>query len=446
MFREEFDTIIVGAGPAGSTTATLLARAGYKVLLLDREEFPRAKPCGDCLSAGATRILHDLGVLPRIEAESPARLEGWRIVAPGGNHFYRAFASLAPAIPSSETALAIPRERLDRILLDAARRAGAEVRTGVRVVDLTRNGAGAVTGVSVRVAGREPRTLRARLVVGADGLRSIVARRLELLRRLPRLRKVSLTAHLTGIGMANTIGMGSASDAPTASGAPGRYGELHLAPGACVGLAPVHVPARPGEAALHNLTLVVDGDRFARSIARAGTAPFFRAMLLRFPRLRERLPDLGAATDPLPCRLLASGPFDWPTRTVVADGAALVGDAAGYYDPFTGQGIYQGIASALILAEEATAALGAHRRPPALRRYARRRADLIRGPRLVQHLIEAVVSRPALADFAITRLARAPAAAGALIAITGDLRPARSLLSPGVAMDLLRSSARTESR
>lgn len=431
---EQFDTIVVGAGPAGSATALLLARAGHQVLLLDRQEFPRAKACGDCLSAGATRLLHDLGVLPRIEAERPARLEGWRIVAPGGQELYRDFTALAPAVPFSDTALALPRERLDKILLDAARRAGAQVRTGVRVVDLIREGDGDVAGVRALTTGRESRALRARLVVGADGLRSSIARRLDLVRRLPRLRKVSLTAHLTGIN-----GLGP-------------RGELHLAHGACVGLAPVHDPPRAGQATLYNLTLVVDGDRFARAIARAGTSSFFRAMLQRFPHLRERLPDLGPESDPLPFPLLASGPFDWPTRTPIMPGAALVGDAAGYYDPFTGQGIYQGLASALILAEEADAALRGTSRgatcrgAPLLRRYARRRTELLRGARLVQQLVEAVISRPALADFAITHLGRAPSAAGALLAITGDLRPARSLLSPGIALDLLRSSARTGTR
>lgn len=423
----QFDTIVVGGGPAGSTTALLLARAGHHVLLVDRQEFPRAKACGDCLSAGATRILHELGVLPRLEAERPARLEGWRIVAPGGADFYSGFDGLAPADPHADAALALPRERLDRILLDAARRAGVEVRTGVRVVDLIRDGQGAVSGVRALTARKGTLSLRARLVVGADGLRSIVARRLDLVLRLPRLRKVSLTTHLTGIK-----GLGG-------------KGELHLASGACVGLAPVHAPAGQEGDALHNLTLVVDGDRFARAIARAGTGPFLLSMLQRFPRLGERLPELGAGSATLPFPLLASGPFDWPTRSPIAHGAALVGDAAGYYDPFTGQGIYQGLAAALILAEEADRALRQERRPPYLRRYARRRAELLRGPRLVQHLIEAVISRPALADFAIARLAHAPHAAGALIAITGDLRQARSLLSPRVALDLLRSSARTES-
>ncbi len=436
---EQVDAVIVGAGPAGSATAILLARAGHHVVLLDRHDFPRAKPCGDCLSAGATGILRRLGVLPRVDAEHPAHLTGWRLIAPGGREFYSGFQDLAPGDPHPGTALALPRERLDRILLDAARREGAEVRTGVRVTDLIRDGEGAIVGVRALNAGAEPRSIRSRLVVGADGLRSIVARRLDLVRRLPRLRKVSLTAHLPGIRDL------------------GAWGEMHLADGACVGVAPVYHPIPTDEPHLYNVTLVVDGDRFAREIARSGTAPFFRTMLRRFPRIRERIP---LAASPLaaaprdqipehaaPTTLLASGPFDRPTRDVVAPGAALVGDAAGYFDPFTGQGIYQALAAALILAEEADAAFRTDpHATPHLRRYARRRERMLLGARVVQRLIETIIARPALADRAIAYLARSPNTAAALLAVTGDLRPARSLLHPGIAIDLFRMSASTEIR
>lgn len=406
------DAIVVGAGPAGSTTALLLARAGHEVVLLDRQTFPRPKPCGDCLSPEATRVLDRLALLESVEAEQPARLEGWRIFSPGGWSFFGGFAGASAGDPGVATAIALPRERLDRRLVEGARGEGAVLLTPFHAIDLLRDRGDRVTGVRGRGPDGAPMELRARCVIGADGLRSVVARRLGLLRRAPRLRKVSLTAHLRGV-----TGLGA-------------IGEMHLIAGACAGFAPVGAPDRGGAPA--NVTLVVEADRFGREVA-GGADRFFRAMLRRFPRLAGRL-DAAAPAG----RLLASGPFDSPTRDVVVDGAALVGDAAGYYDPFTGQGIYQALAGAEILAEEIDAALRAGDVSALrLRRYARRRAALLRGARRLQRAIESVLSRPVVADAVIRRLARVPAAAEALIAATGDLRPARTLLSPGLILALL---------
>lgn len=452
---DELDAIVVGAGPAGSATALLLAAAGHAVLLVDRERFPRAKACGDCLSAAATPLLDRLGVLDAVHAQRPARLRGWRIVAPGGDSFVAGFGP-DPTDPSRPaTALALTRERLDHALVCGAIARGARFRA-VHVTGLLHDSAGRVIGIRGRGDEGAPTELRARLVVGADGLRSIVARRLGLVRPPGRLRKASLSAHVRGIPGIHEVG------------------EMHLAARACAGIAPVAEPGADGDVVC-NLTLVVDAPTYAREIAR-GAETFYWTMLRRFPRLAGRLRDAriaaprtvaagespaAAAHGPAPAapdpsatagephhstpRLLASGPFDRPTRGVVADGAALVGDAAGYFDPFTGQGIHQALAGAEILAEEADAALRAGdvsaRR---LRRYARRHAKMLRAPRALQRIIELVISRPRLADFAIRRLAAAPEAAAAIVAATGDLYPIRDLARADVLAALLRASNRQE--
>jgi len=401
------DAVVVGAGPAGSILALLLARAGCDVVLIERASFPRAKACGDCLSAEATRLLRRLDLLPSVLALEPARLVGWRIYGPRRASFSAAFRELGDPDPDVHTALAVPRQTLDAALVAAAARAGAHVLMGWSVDEVMRDGA--ITG---GVRGRDPTgsrvELAARLTVGADGLRSRIARQLGAIRRQPRVRKVSLTTHAARAGGGDW------------------FGEMHVGDGVCAGLAPV---GARGER--WNVTVVVDAHRFGHQARRP--RPLFKQVLRQLPAL--------AATEIEPAEILASGPFDWPVRRITFPGAALVGDAAGYFDPFTGQGIFHALAGAELLAAVATPLLRDRGRTRVGMRdllpYAHAHARLSRGPRRVQRIIDQVLARPALAELAIASLHRRPHLAAALLAVTGDLRPASSLLSPGLAVSLL---------
>ncbi|HEX6559250.1 MAG TPA: NAD(P)/FAD-dependent oxidoreductase, partial [Longimicrobiales bacterium] len=338
------DALIVGAGPAGSVTALLLARAGWDVLLLDAHDFPRAKPCGDCISPGANRLLRQLGVWKDIENAHPARLKAWRLASPGGA-FSAAFAD--------DVSLALPRSQLDTILLNAARAAGAEIRTGVRVRQLLRD--------SERVVGvlAENVPIEARIIIGADGLRSRTARQLNAYARPPRVRKFSLTAHPSGVRHTRATG------------------EMHVLADACLGIAPVSDDAEP----LCNVTVVL------RSGTQQGLGAhdLLRSALCRFGRddIAERISD----DDPV----LTSGPFDWPVRQVVFEGAALVGDAAGYFDPFTGQGIYSAIAGAHALADALAGALhSTYVSARSLQAYGAAHSRVLRATHRVQHVVDYV--------------------------------------------------------
>lgn len=378
--------VVVGGGPAGATTALLLARQRRRVILVEREAFPRAKPCGDCLSAAATGLLRELGLLAPVLDAGAARLSVWRLRSPSGHVCHGRFDGVS--------ALALERRVLDAVLLDAAVDAGVTV---VRGRALGLDGA----GVRIRTGEGEERVVSAGLVVGADGLRSVIARRAGLVRRRPRLRKVSLTTH--GLGPAGGL----------------AHGEMHVLEGGCIGLA----PAGSGR---FNLTLVV-ADRHARDLASLGPAAFLDLWLDRAPVVRDRLAGVS-----LDRPYLASGPFDWPTRSPVGPRLALVGDAAGYYDPFTGQGIYQAMEGARLLAaalegltldDERGLAAALHRYSLSLRR--------LKAPaRRVQRVVETALGQPGRADRVLRRLAAAPAVMNRLVEVTGDLRPAAALLSP----------------
>jgi len=163
-----YDAIVVGARCAGSPTAMLLARAGHRVLLVDRSTFPSDTISTHYIQPDGIEILQRWGLLDRLRATGCPDIPGVRFVLGG--------MEMPPPPSASDLPALCPRRTvLDKLLLDAAREAGAEVREGFSVRELRRNG-DQVTGISGQAADGSTATEEARIVIGADGRESFVAR------------------------------------------------------------------------------------------------------------------------------------------------------------------------------------------------------------------------------------------------------------------------------
>src|SRR5437763_9635557 len=244
-----------------------------------------------------------------------------KVVAPGGAAMVGRFRG-----GSRPYSLALPRTSFDAILLAAAARAGVEVREGVTVEDLVSDG-GIISGVVGRSGNGKRETYGSRIVVGADGLRSVVARRLGLVRSSPP-RRFAFTAHVADVAGVDELG------------------ELHVGERGYVGMGPVG-----GGITTVALVLPLAAVRHGRRDFRTG---FFDEL--------QRFPGLVGRFDPrcLVREVLVTGPFAQWSRTAVAPGggALLVGDAADFFDPFTGQGIHSALRGAELAAACLIPALG----------------------------------------------------------------------------------------
>ena len=177
-----FDVAIVGSGPGGASCAAFCARAGLRVVLLEREKFPREKVCGDCLNPSCTPVLARLGVAERVRALPHGKLRRVEFIAIGGR-------AVSVDLPE-DAEIAVKRSHFDELLMQHAAQLGVEVRDGTTVRNVVPPSSRAD---GWKISAGEP--LQARALVAADGRNSSVAR---LLRLLPRIEKerVALQTHL----------------------------------------------------------------------------------------------------------------------------------------------------------------------------------------------------------------------------------------------------------
>jgi menaquinone-9 beta-reductase len=389
------DVIVVGAGPAGAATAIFLAEHGLAVRLVDRARFPRPKICGEYLSPEAPRLLDRLGALKAVDAAA-SPLSGMRITAPDGRTLVGRYHAIGPWRPYREHAMALSREVLDTILVDRVRALPVELSEGVRVTDVLVSG-DRVLGVEAVDADGRRATLRAPLTIAADGRASVVAQRLGL-RRPHRLRRMALVTYIENV--------------PDL----GHFGEIFVDPPDYAILNPI----APGRA---NLSIVVPLTHAAPWSGRLDS--FFDARAKHLPHLARRIAG-GRRVAPV----RAMGPLAYRVDPPRTGGVLMVGDATGFYDPFSGEGIFNGLRSAELAAETAVRAL---RRgdlsAAALAGYDRARRLTARDKERVTHALQFLISHRALANLAARLLARRQSLLDLLLGVLGDFVPPRALVS-----------------
>lgn len=396
------DVLVVGGGPAGSTSAVLLARQGYSVQLVDLAHFPRNKPCGEYMSPGVVRLLSEMDILGALREHPPRPVEGMEIVGPAGETMHVRYPSDAGWL----SGITCPRVDLDAQLLAEAQRQGVDIRQGARATHLLRND-GAVVGAAGMQGGR-PWSTRARLTVVADGARSTLSTDagVSVLPRWPS--RLGLVAHYREDGSTLL-----------------PHGRMHVWAGGYCGIAPL-------PAGQLNVAMVVRVDAVKRY---AGTATdFFEQTLLDHRLLHEDLLHSRRTS-----RVYGIGPIGSRARRASLAGCMLVGDAAGFFDPFTGEGVYRALRGAQLLAAVAGPALrAADVSAKRLQAYDRLRVQEFRQKAQVASLVQLFVQYPALMRYALPRLAARPLPYETLSAVLGDIRPAGHFLRPKVLWAALR--------
>ncbi len=373
---DAYDIAIVGAGPAGALCAWLLAGGapGRSVVLLDAESRPRHRPCGEYLSPGGLGVLARAGLLERVCATGAKRLTGLALRGPHGGHAmpYLPILGLAPPVPFG---LGVRRERLDLAMQEAAATRCRLVRQA-RVNSLRRVSDGWEIGTI------EGLSLQARLVIGADGRGSVVRRTCGLDRR-PSRQRFALVARAHGVDH-------------------GEAGEMHLGPLGQIGLCPLG----DGEVNL-NLLLAPASGSLLRLMPRDR---LLHAALAATPGLaaRTRRAVLGP--------VMATGSLPQGCRSIATDGVALVGDAGGFCDPFTGEGMSLALRGAELLADAIVDGRG-------LAGYAADFARAIGRRRRVGELLQGLIQRRRLAEGLAAGINAIPLLQRLLVADAAGYRP-----------------------
>jgi menaquinone-9 beta-reductase len=384
---------VIGGGPAGAVLAARLAYAGHDVVVLERSPAWRWRAGGVFTSPAAVAALRRVGLDSATLATVARPIPAMRVETASGATFRLTYGADA----GGEPAVGFDRSRLDPALLDLASASGAEVRRGwqVTAVDL------ATGSIEARGPDGDPVRTSAAVIVGADGGHSVVARAAGVARPTRLDPRVGLTYHLPDAD-------------PTAC----RDARMRVLRDGYVGIAPV-------AGGRVNVGIVL-GRSWHASLVRDGARAVADSIVAAVP-----------PSDDDPATWRHGAPTDglagaWPLGHRVTWRAGhrwlLVGDAAGFLDPFTGEGLHR----AFVSAELAAAAIAARDRgrSGAFAAYDRSMQRRFLAKDAVSWLVQAFLGRPALFEYAARRVGTRPEVRATMGLVMGDLVPAGRALDP----------------
>jgi flavin-dependent dehydrogenase len=311
----EADVIVVGGGPAGSAVAARLARLGRRVILFEKERFPRFH-IGESLLPCSVALFRELGVMPALERADFLPKYAAEFLTPDGGARQR-YAFADGLVAGAPSAFQVDRSEFDRVLLEHARSEGARVEEEHQVVKFRAERADGVE-VTVRSAGGEERTARAEMLVDASGQSALVASRLGLRRMEPDLRNFAVFSHFEGAARASGPSEGDIS--------------VVLVPGGWWWVIP-----------LRNDRTSVGFVGPAQSLAgRKPDEAFLAEGLAAAPYLADRF---AGAKRVAPVRTISD--WSYTSGALAGDRFLLVGDAGAFIDPVFSTGVHLGLTGAL---------------------------------------------------------------------------------------------------